>query len=49
MIAIESINADDGQAQALRGRQFGELQEYLQTVENVVVDMGDDDIDGEDL
>jgi hypothetical protein len=40
VIAIESINADDGQAQALRGRQFGELQEYLQTVENVVVDMG---------
>ena len=40
VIAIESINADDGQAQALRGRQFGELQEYLQTVENVVVDIG---------
>jgi hypothetical protein len=40
VIAIESINADDGQTQALRGRQFGELQEYLQTVENVVVDIG---------
>ena len=34
VIAIESINADEGQAQALRGRQFGELQEYLQTVED---------------
>ena len=40
VIAIESINADDGQTQALRGRQFGELQEYLQTVDNVVVDIG---------
>ena len=40
VIAIESINADDGQTDALRGRQFGELQEYLQTVDNVVVDIG---------
>ena len=40
LIAVESLNADEGQGQALRGRQFGELQEYLQTVENVVVDIG---------
>lgn len=40
VIAVESINADDSQTQALRGRQFGELQEYLQTVDNVVVDIG---------
>jgi len=40
VIAVESINADDGQADAVRGRQFGELQEYLQTVDNVVVDIG---------
>lgn len=40
IIAVESINSDDGQTQALRGRQFGELQEYLQTVDNVVVDIG---------
>jgi MinD-like ATPase involved in chromosome partitioning or flagellar assembly len=40
VIAVESVNADDGQTQALRGRQFGELQEYLQTVDNVVVDIG---------
>ena len=40
VIAIESINADDGQTRALRGRQFGELQEYLHTVDNVVVDIG---------
>jgi hypothetical protein len=39
-IAIESLNADEGQGQALRGRQFGELQEYVQTVTSVVVDIG---------
>ena len=39
-VAVESINADDNQGQTLRGRQFGELQEYLQTVESVVVDIG---------
>jgi len=40
LIAVESLNAGEEQTQALRGRQFGELQEYLQTVENVVVDIG---------
>jgi len=40
LIAVESVNADEGQAQALRGRQFGELQEYLQTVDSAVVDIG---------
>ncbi len=40
LITIESLNADEGQGQALRGRQFGELQEYLQTVSSVVVDIG---------
>jgi hypothetical protein len=41
LIAIESINADEAhQGQSLRGRQFGELQEYMQTDDNVVVDIG---------
>jgi len=40
LIAVESLNADDGERQALRGRQFGELQEYLQTVDSAVVDIG---------
>src|SRR6478672_9802526 len=40
VISIESINADDSQAAAFRGSQFGELQEYLQAVDNVVVDIG---------
>ena len=29
LIAVESINSDESQGQALRGKQFGELQEYL--------------------
>lgn len=40
VVSIESINADNGQGSALRGSQFGELQEYLQTIDNVVVDIG---------
>jgi hypothetical protein len=40
VIAIESINADEGEEQALRGRQFGELQEYLHITDNVIVDIG---------
>jgi hypothetical protein len=40
VIAVESLNAGDMEVRALRGRQFGELQEYLQTVESVVVDIG---------
>jgi hypothetical protein len=35
LISVESLNADDSQGQALRGRQFGELQEYLHTASNV--------------
>ncbi|WP_235537986.1 StbB family protein [Pelomonas sp. Root1217] len=40
VITIESINADEGEEQALRGRQFAELQEYLQITDNVIVDIG---------
>ena len=40
LVCVESINADDDQGQALRGGQFGELQEYLQTVDSAVVDIG---------
>jgi hypothetical protein len=43
VIAIESINADDGAQESdekLRGRQFGELQERLLSGDNLVVDVG---------
>ena len=40
VVAVESINADDGQAVTIRGRQFAQLQEFLQSVDNVVIDIG---------
>jgi MinD-like ATPase involved in chromosome partitioning or flagellar assembly len=40
LIAVESINADEGQTQSVRGKQFAHLQEYLHTVDSVVVDIG---------
>lgn len=40
LISIESLSADRNQGQYLRGRQFAELQEYMQTVDTLVVDIG---------
>lgn len=40
LISVESLNADGNQGQYLRGRQFAQLQEYMQTVESLVVDIG---------
>jgi hypothetical protein len=40
VVAVESINADDGPSVTIRGRQFAQLQEFLQSVDNVVIDIG---------
>jgi hypothetical protein len=40
VVAVESINADDGQPLTIRGRQFAQLQEFLHTVADLVVDVG---------
>jgi len=40
VVAVESLNADDGEPLTIRGRQFAQLQEYLHTVTDVVVDVG---------
>lgn len=40
VIAVESINADDGPSTTIRGRQFAELQDFLQAQQKVVVDVG---------
>ena len=40
VVAVESINADDGQPVTIRGRQFALLQEFLQSVDHVAVDIG---------
>ena len=40
VLSIESINADNDQDQVLRGRQFAELQDVLQMVDDLIVDIG---------
>lgn len=40
LLAIETINADEGDAQAVRGNQFGMLQEQLMELDSAVVDIG---------
>ena len=40
VIPIESINSDGTDETAIRGKQFGELQEYLQTLDDAVIDIG---------
>jgi hypothetical protein len=45
VISIESINAGEDEDHVIRGRQFAELQEYLQVVDDVVVDIGASNIE----
>lgn len=45
VISIESINAGEDQDHVIRGRQFAELQEYLQVVDDIVVDIGASNIE----
>jgi len=40
VVAVESTNADDDPSVTIRGRQFAQLQEFLQSVDNVVIDIG---------
>ena len=40
VIPVESINSDGTDETAIRGKQFGELQEYLQTIDDAVIDIG---------
>ena len=43
LVSIESINVGDAgnaQGHVIRGRQFAELQEYMQVTDDVVVDIG---------
>lgn len=39
-IAVESINSDEGDSEAVRGKQFGQLQEQLLMIDAAVVDIG---------
>jgi len=40
LIAVESINSDEGDFETVRGKQFGQLQEQLLVLDDVVVDVG---------
>lgn len=40
VIAVESINSDGSQDEAIRGKQFGELTEAMSLMGNSVVDVG---------
>ena len=40
LIAIESINSDGSQDEAIRGKQFGQLQEALALMDDAVIDVG---------
>lgn len=40
LLSVESLNAGEEAGRTVRGRAFGELQEYLQTIEHAVVDIG---------
>ncbi|MBQ0933490.1 hypothetical protein KAK07_21315 [Ideonella sp. 4Y16] len=40
LICVESLNATEAETQTMRGAQFADLQEYLQTVSSAVVDIG---------
>lgn len=40
LVSIESINADESQGDALRGKDFAQLQEFLLSTDSAVVDIG---------
>lgn len=40
LVAVETINDDQEDHASLRGNQFGDLQDYVQTVDSVVIDIG---------
>lgn len=40
VIAVESINSDGSQDEAIKGKQFGELQEALMLMDDAVIDIG---------
>lgn len=39
-VAVESINGDDNSGEAVRGKQFGALQEQLMMLDAAVIDVG---------
>ncbi|MCE4351924.1 hypothetical protein LYZ86_22400, partial [Xanthomonas hortorum pv. cynarae] len=44
-IAVESINADEGEGESVRGKQFGALQEQLLVIDSAVIDVGSSNVE----
>jgi len=40
IVPVESINADEADEQAVRGKQFAHVQDFLLSVDSAVVDLG---------
>jgi len=40
LVAVETINADEGEGDAMKGREFGQLQKDLMKLDAAVVDIG---------
>jgi MinD-like ATPase involved in chromosome partitioning or flagellar assembly len=40
VLPVESINSDDSDAEAIRGKQFAQVQELLLSVESAIIDLG---------
>jgi hypothetical protein len=45
LIAVESINADEGDGTTVRGRQFGALSEQLLLLDAAVIDVGSSNVE----
>lgn len=46
MVKVESINADEDDNEAIRGRRFRELSEMLDMFNSAVVDVGSSNVEG---
>lgn len=46
IISVESANADEQEADALRGKDFAKLQEYMLASDDLIVDIGASNVEG---
>lgn len=44
-LTVETINADEGDGEAMRGKDFGELQERLMLMDAAVIDVGSSNVE----
>lgn len=44
-ITVETINADEGGGEAMRGKDFGQLQEQLMVIDDAIIDVGSSNVE----